>query len=198
MLGAAQRVTGFSNTLIPHRILGPGNTVDLVPTPRALPNPKTVRSDVDDNVTLVIEWPGGQQAVLRALWGTSFFRNDTAIYGRYGALFISSAGDVIVHSPAREIQGAEPLIWNGYSHCYRVPITPLADSRNEGHIEHFIDCFEEIREPICGWQQQLHVHEILFKAYVAARTHTSQELDTTFKPWHPVDNTFQDTRSRPT
>lgn len=34
MLGPARRVTGFVNTLIPHRILGDGETMDLGPPPR--------------------------------------------------------------------------------------------------------------------------------------------------------------------
>ena len=42
------------NTLIPKRIVGGGKTVD---------------SDVDDNVTLIVEWETGQQAVVRTQGG---------------------------------------------------------------------------------------------------------------------------------
>jgi hypothetical protein len=37
---------------------------------------------------------------------------------------------------------------------------------------------------------QLHTHEILFKGYKAAETGETQELTTTFTPWHEVPESF--------
>jgi predicted dehydrogenase len=176
LLGPAKRVAGMVNTLIPKRIVGGG---------------KHVESDVDDNVTLVVEWENGQQAVIRTLWGTSFSRNDTAVYGRKGTLWISG-GQVILHSPQGEIPDAEPIDWHGFSDCYRVPIRP--ETPNESMIDHFVQSIAAGAQPRCSGKLQLHVHEVLFQGYRAAETGQTQELTTTFTPWHEVPASFSDTR----
>lgn len=177
LLGPARRVTGVVNTLIPHRLVAEG---------------KRVESDVDDNVTLIIEWEGGQQAVARTLWGTSFSRNDTAIYGRRGTLWISG-GQVVLHSPHAPVEGGEPVEWQGFKDCYRVPVSP--ETPNESIIDHFTVSIRNGTQPKCSGKLQLHVHEILFKGYEAAATGQTLELQTTFQPWHDVDPGFYDTRS---
>ena len=191
MLGPARRVTGFVNTLIPHRLVG-GTTVDMTP-PQPGGDTKVVESNVDDNVTLVIEWAGGQQAVLRTLWGTSLFRMDCTVYGRDSTLWLSGS-DLIVHSPLRPVAGQPSIEWHGYTNCYRIPVREL---ENEGLVDHFADCINKVAKPNCGGEQQLHVHEILFKGYDAARTGIVQQLETTFVPWHSTDLAFMDTRSHP-
>jgi predicted dehydrogenase len=173
MLGPAKRVTGFANTLIPRRILGPGETIDVDPPPRDAAKGKIVESTVDDNMTLLLEWPGGQQAVVRGIWGTSLVRFDSAIYGRHGTLWLSG-NDVVIHSPEKAMPGAEPITWGNYKNCYRIPVKPMGGWENEGLIEHFIDCIEGLNQPMCSGQQQLHVHEILFKGYEAARSGRTQ------------------------
>lgn len=177
LLGPAVRVTAAVNTLIPKRIVGGGKHVD---------------SGVDDNVTLIVEWANGQQAVVRTLWGTSFTRNDTTIYGRKGTLWLSG-GQVILHSPERGIEDAERIEWHSFQNCYRVPIRP--DTPNESLIDHFVASIQSGTEPRCSGRLQLHVHEILFKGYRAAETGQTQTLDTSFKPWHTVNAEFYDTRS---
>ena len=88
---------------------------------------KVVESTIDDNVSLALEWPGGQQAMLRALWGTSFMSNDSAIYGRKGTLWFDLFGNErLLRSPDAVIPEAEPVTWNGQADCYRVPIKPIA------------------------------------------------------------------------
>ena len=176
LLGPATWVTAHVNTLIPHRIVGEG---------------KRVESDVDDNVTLIVEWDTGQQAVVRSLWGTSFTRNDTVIFGRKGTLWLDG-GNVIVHSPEKPVEGAEPVEWRGFKDCYRVPVSP--DHPNESMIGHFVASIRENREPRCSGRLQLHVHEILFKAYQTAETGETQRLVTTFTPWHSVPSSFYETK----
>jgi predicted dehydrogenase len=196
LLGPARRVTGFINTLIPQRILGDGETIDSLPPPRDPAKGKVVKPTVDDNATLVIEWAGGQNAVVRTLWGTSFVNNTAAIYGRHGTLWTGVFGnDVVIHSPERAIPEAESVTWNGQKDCYKVPIKEIR--KNEGLVDHFIDCILGVAQPTCSGQQALHVHEILFKGYEAARTGRVQELETTFTTWHPIEPSFLDTRSRP-
>jgi predicted dehydrogenase len=182
MLGPAKRVTGFVSTLIPHRMVGD----------------KTVESNIDDNVSLVVEWDGGQQGLFRALWGTSMFRGDTFIYGRHGTLLTSVfGGEVVVHSPERPIDGAEPMAWHGQKDCYRPRLKSLPNITGDGHIDHFVDCIQKLAQPTCSGLQRLHVHEILFRGYEAARSGRTQELKSTFTPWHKIDPAFHDTRSRP-
>jgi predicted dehydrogenase len=193
LLGPARRVTGFVNTLIPHRLLGEDETFGEIP-PRD--STHRVESTVDDNVTLLIEWAGGQQAVVRALWATSIVRNDTTIYGRRGTLWLSGE-EVIIHSPERAIPEAAPMSWCGYADCYRIPFESAADwPRNEGLIEHFVDVIEGKSQPTCSAEQALHVHEILFQGYDAASSGCTQELRTAFTSWHRIDPAFHDTRSR--
>jgi predicted dehydrogenase len=182
MLGPAKRVAGFANTLIPRRII----------------DSRIVTSNIDDNVSLIVEWSGGQQALFRALWGTSMDRFDAYIYGRHGTLIAGVFGDeVVIHSPRRPIAGAEAFSWYGHEDCYRPSLKPMAHADGEGHIDHFVDCIRGRSQPTCGGRQQLHIHEILFKGYEAARTGCTQELKTTFTPWHSIDPGFFDTRSRP-
>lgn len=194
LLGPARRVTGFSNTLIPHRILA-ADKGGLVP-PRDPRESKVVGSNVDDNSCLVVEWPLGQQALVRAMWNSSMVRNDTTIYGRHGTLWITN-DELIVQALDRVIPDAEAVTWNGYKNCYRVPFERIMDVSQEGLVDHFADCIRGISQPRCGGQQQLHVHEILFKGYEAARTGVTQRLETTFTPWHEIEPSFSDTLSRP-
>jgi predicted dehydrogenase len=176
LLGPAQRVSAAVNTLIPHRVVGGG---------------KTVESDVDDNATLIVEWGTGQQAVVRTLWGTSFSRNDTTIYGRKGTLWLAG-GQVVLHSPERPVPGGEPVEWQGFKECYHIPVSPGVP--NESIMDHFIHSIRTGTEPRCSGRLQLHVHEILFKGYRAAGTGERQALETTFAPWHSVPPAFFDTR----
>lgn len=176
MLGPAKRVTAMANNLIPHRICGNGRKCE---------------SDVDDNDTLIVEWDTGQQAVVRSLWGTSFSRNDTTIYGRKGTVWYC-LDKVIVHSPSNEIENATPIEWQGFDNCYK--IDPAPGTPNESMIGHFVRCIIEHKEPKCSGHLQLHVHEILFKAYEAAKSGITQDLETTFTPWHMIDASFYNTR----
>lgn len=175
-LGPAAKVTAFANTLIPHRRVGD----------------QVVDTDIDDNVTLIVEWPGGQQAVLRALWGISGLVKTTTIYGRHGTVWFPG-WELIVKSEKRVIEGAEVFSNGIHGDCYRIP---LPKPESEGLLAHFADCIRGQATPTCAGAQQLHVHEILFKAYEAARTGSTQQLETTFTPWHEIDPAFYDTRSR--
>lgn len=181
VLGPACRVTGVVNTLIPRRILSNKDTA------------KAVDSTVDDNATLVVEWTSGQQAVIRGLWATSIARYDHTIYGRHGTLWISG-NKVIVHAPRAAIPGAARVLWHGHENCYDVPVEV---PENEGLMDHFVACIDRRERPNCSAEQQLHVHEILFKGYESARSGRAQDLKTTFTPMHQTDPGFMDARSRP-
>lgn len=176
MLGPAKRVAAMVNNLIPYRICGNG---------------KKCKSDVDDNVALIVEWENGQQAVVRTLWGISYGRNDTTVYGRKGTVWYDGQW-VIIQSPEKPVEGAELVTWQGMDTCYSVKPSP--DTLNESMIGHFAECIRTHTEPKCSGHLQLHVHEILFKAYVAAETGITQDLETTFTPWNVIDPKFYETR----
>ena len=81
-------------------------------------------------------------------WGYSHLlmglsRNDTVVYGRRGTLWLSGS-QVVLHSPERPVEGAEPVEWQGFKDCYRV--APRAEIRPESMIEHFATCIREKRE----------------------------------------------------
>lgn len=182
LLGPARRVTGFANTLIPHRLVQ-GRAID---------------STIDDNVSLILEWPGGQQAMLRAFWATSSWRSDYTLYGRKATIFagLFNSDELVVSSPGRPLEGEGPLTHNGFADCYRIPISK-PDVAQEGLLEHFIDCVLGLAQPSCGSRRQLHVHEILFKGYEAARSGMAQTLETSFEPRPAIDPALFDTRSKP-
>jgi predicted dehydrogenase len=69
LLGPAVSVMAEVNTLIPNRFVGDG---------------KRVSSDVDDNVTLILQFAGGQHAVIRSLWGMAFKQNNTTFTAARG------------------------------------------------------------------------------------------------------------------
>src|SRR5262249_41669397 len=127
-----------------------------------------------------------------SLWGTSFTRNDTTVYGRRGTLWLAG-GKIVLHSPGAPVPGAIPVEWQGFSDCYHVPPDPALPE--ESILHHFVNCILAGPEPTSSRAMQLHVHEILFRAYQPAETGETQELRTTFTPWHPLEPGFYDTRS---
>ncbi|MFK7696681.1 Gfo/Idh/MocA family protein [Paenibacillus sp. HJGM_3] len=180
LLGPAVSVMAEAGTLIPRRIVGDG---------------KRVLSDVDDNVTVLLGFAGGQQAVLRTLWGLSFKLNNTLIYGRKGTLAWNDSGfPVVLHSPGQPIPGAEPVRWRGLADCY-APTAQLASAQQESPIAHFVRCMRSGVQPVQSARQQLHVHEIMFAAYRSAETGKRVALTTTFVHGDKLDPAIFDTKS---
>ncbi|WP_186445998.1 Gfo/Idh/MocA family protein [Paenibacillus cremeus] len=180
LLGPAVSVMAEVNTLIPKRIVGGG---------------KRVQSDVDDNVTLIVEFAGGQHAVIRTLWGMSFKQNNTLIYGRSGTIALNDSGlPLVIHSPGQAIPDAEQVSWRGMNECY-VPHEKIASIPTEDYITHFVRCLRAGEQPVQSGRQQLHVHEILFGAYRSAESGERYTLTTTFTPWAKLKPSIFDTRS---
>lgn len=181
LLGPAVSVMAEVGTLIPNRIVGDG---------------KRVKSDVDDNATLIVEFAGGQQAVIRTLWGMSFKMNNTLIYGRNGTVALNDSGfPLVVHAPGQAVpDGAEPVTWRGIPDCY-VPRATIASIPQEDVITHFVRCLRAGTQPIQSGRQQLHVHEILFGAYRSAESGRRYSLTTTFTPWTNLQPGIFNTRS---
>ncbi|GIP35364.1 Gfo/Idh/MocA family protein [Paenibacillus sp. J2TS4] len=180
LLGPAVSVMAEVNTLIPNRIVGDG---------------KKVRSDVDDNVTIIVQFAGGQHAVVRSLWGLSFKQNNAIIYGRNGTIALNDSGyPLVVHSLGQSIPDAEQVVWRGIENCY-IPHGEISKHGRESVIAHFVHCLRIGEQPIQSCRQQLHVHEIMFGAYRSAESGQRYELTTTFTPWTKWDPLLFDTRS---
>lgn len=180
LLGPAVSVMAEVNTLIPKRIVGGG---------------KRVNSDVDDNVTLIVQFAGGQQAVIRTLWGTSFVLNNTLVFGRNGTVALNDSGlPLVVHAPKVPVPDAESVTWRGLQDCY-VPRSAIASHPEVSIMGHFIQCLRDGVVPVQSGRQQLHVHEIMFGAYRSAETGARYSLTTSFTPWNKLDPAIFDTRS---
>jgi predicted dehydrogenase len=167
LLGPAVSVMAEVNTLIPNRIVGDG---------------KQIKSDVDDNVTVIVQFAGGQQAVIRTLWGMSFVQNNTLIYGRKGTVALNDSGfPLVVHSPGQALPDSEQVTWRGVKECY-VPQAKIASIPQEDIMTHFVRCLRDGEQPVQSGRQQLHVHEIMFGAYRSAESGKRYELTTSFTP----------------
>jgi predicted dehydrogenase len=180
LLGPAVSVMAEVNTLIPQRIVGGG---------------KQVRSDVDDNATVIVEFAGGQHAVIRSLWGISYAQNNTIIYGRRGTVALNDSKlPLVIHSPHRELPGCKPVSWRGLDGCY-APQNLSALSAQETILGHFVHCLRTGEQPKPSGHLQLHVHEIMFGAYQSAETGHRYTLTTSFSPWNRLEPGIYDTRS---
>ncbi|MEF3302941.1 Gfo/Idh/MocA family protein [Paenibacillus sp. GYB003] len=180
LLGPAKSLVAEVNTLIPNRIVGGG---------------KRIVSDVDDNATAIVEFAGGQHAVVRTLWGTSFTQNNTIVYGRNGTIALNDGGfPLVIHSPHGPIPGASPVVWRGMESCYAPALRPAPDTEKD-IVSHFVHCIRSGVSPKQSARQQLHVHEVMFGVYRSAESGSRYELTTTFEPFHPLAPNLFDTKS---
>ncbi|MGH2459654.1 MAG: Gfo/Idh/MocA family protein [Chloroflexota bacterium] len=167
LLGPAQRVAAFANTLIPKRLCGDGGRVE---------------SRVDDNVTIVLEYATGQHAVVRSYWAQSYMQNGTVLHGRHGAIFLSRWGrPLVVKSDLKPVPDAEPVEFLGLEHCY-APTIP--EQRVEDDIVgHFVSCIRTSARPRCDGAIGLHIAEQQMMAYRASQMKREIDLETTFDLW---------------
>lgn len=181
LLGPATSVVAAMNTLIPHRLL---------------PAEGLVESTVDDNVSAILEFPGGQHALVRTLWGIAFAQNNTIIYGRHGTLALNDSGfPVVLHSPEKAPVGARQVVWRSLDHCYVPDELPPLPAENDilGRFVHAVRTGEPLRQ---GSDLHLHIMEVVTAVMAAAETGHRQTLTTRFAAKAPVDQ-MMDTRSGP-
>lgn len=165
IMGPATRLACFANTLIPMRLCGDGGRV---------------HSEVDDNVTMILEYPGGQQAVMRTCWAYSYGRNATVIHGRHGDVWINDYGQpVVVKADQGPVEGGEPVPFLNLPNCYRVPVA----QQGESILGHFVRAVRSGERPTSNVWQATHVIEQMMKGYESSRLGRILELETTFDPW---------------
>ncbi|HXT35217.1 MAG TPA: Gfo/Idh/MocA family oxidoreductase [Chloroflexota bacterium] len=163
-LGPAARVTALANTLIPNRRTGDGGRV---------------HGAVDDNVSLLLEYPTGQQAMVRSCWGPAFVRKATILYGRHGTIFLREGGKrVVVHSLLGPVVGGAPIQFLGLDHCYEFIPRPLEPE--EDILGLFVSAVRSGQPGPCNLPQALQVVEQMMRGYDSALTGQAQDLTTSF------------------
>jgi predicted dehydrogenase len=179
LMGPAKRLTAFVNRLIPHRITGDGGRVE---------------SQVDDNVTILLEYSTGQQAVVRSYWAQSFMQNGTVLHGRHGAIFLNRWGrPLVVKSDRTPVPDAEPIEFLGLEHCY-APAIP-AQRVEDDIVAHFLACIRTGARPRCDASIGLHLAEQQMMAYVSSREGRTIDLATHFDLWWERDPALMDLES---
>jgi predicted dehydrogenase len=176
LMGPARRVTAFVNRLIPHRITGDGGRVE---------------SAVDDSVSLLLEYPTGQQAQIHSIWARSYMTNGTVLHGRHGAIFLSRYGQpLVVKSDLQAPPDGTPLEYLGIPNCYQVPVP---QGTVEGEIvAHFLRAVRKEAPLHCGLDVGLHIAEQQMMAYESARSGKTIDLTTTFDLWWPRESGIMD------
>ncbi|HVG97631.1 MAG TPA: Gfo/Idh/MocA family oxidoreductase [Chloroflexota bacterium] len=176
LMGPARRVTALVNRLIPHRITGDGGRVE---------------SAVDDSVSILLEYPTGQQAQLHSVWARSYMTNGTVLHGRHGAIFLSRYGQpLVVKSDLQAPPDGTPLEYLGIPNCYQVPVP---QGTVEGEIvAHFLRAIRKEAPLHCGLDVGLHIAEQQMMAYESARSGKAIDLTTTFDVWWPREPGIMD------
>jgi predicted dehydrogenase len=165
ILGPAARITSFANTLIPNRRTGDGGRV---------------RSAVDDNVSILLEYATGQQAVVRSCWAPAFKRTAALFYGRHGTVFLREGGQrIVIQSLLGPVAGGAPIDFMGLDGCYAFTPRPLEPE--EDILGHFIAAIRSGRPGVSNGPLALHVTEQMMKAYESSRTGRELDLETTFE-----------------
>ncbi len=166
LLGPARRVTGMANTLISHRKTGDGGRV---------------RTEVDDNVSLLLEYDGAQHALARSCWAPAYFRNATIVQGRRGTIFLREAGKrVVIQSLEGPVAGAHLIEFMGLPHCYEIIPRPL--EAEEDILGQFLAAIRGGAAGAAYFPRALHVIEQMMKGYESARLGQCLDLETTFAP----------------
>lgn len=172
VLGPARWISAMVNTLIPNRRTGDGGRV---------------HTEVDDNVSILLEYAGGQQATARSCWAPAAVRHATIFYGRHGTIFLREGGKrVVIQSDRGPVRGAFPVSFMGLEHCYELVPRPLEPE------EDILGCFAVAvrtgRPGVCNGPLALHVTEQMMKGYEAARGRITLALETTFDlSWQQPD-----------
>jgi len=164
LLGPAKRITGLVNTLIARRQTADGGRA---------------RTEVDDNVSLLLEYSTGQHAVVRSCWGPARVRRSTILYGRHGTIFLREGGKrVVIQSMLGPVRGAHRVEFMGLDDCYEIVPRPLEPE--EDILGKFLEAVRMGMPAVCNEALALHVTEQMMKGYETASTGRAIELETDF------------------
>lgn len=167
LMGPAARLTARVNRLIPHRLTGDGGRVE---------------SQVDDQVSVLLEYETGQQGIVHSIWTRSYMTNGTVLHGRHGAIFLGRYGQpLVIKSDLQAPPDSTPLDYLGLTNCYTVPIT-APDVTGE-IVAHFVKAIRGEGSLHCGLDVGMHIVEQQKGAYESAQSGRAIDLHTRFVPW---------------
>ena len=171
LFGPAESVSGRVDTVFPERIF---------------PDGTMVRCTVDDNIAAVLAWPDKILGSIRANWCSAADKRnfiwEARVYGTSGVIFVNMAApesSLIVYSPFAPVPGAEKIVHNGMSDCWRPKLAAWDLHR---------DILQAFAAAIAGRKasavedlaRQHHVIEIIAKLYEASESGVTQALATQF------------------
>jgi hypothetical protein len=147
-------------------------------------------------VSVILEFPQGQHALVRTLWAIAFHQNNTIIYGRHGTLVLNDSGyPLVLHAPTRQPPDTHPVSWRGLDGCWAPnAIDELPPSQDI--VGRFVAAIRNETPLDQGPDLSLHVMEIVTKAIASASTGEGYSLTTRFSPVTPLGQLL-DTRSEP-
>ena len=160
IMGPALRLTAHANTLLPVR---------------ALPDGRKVKSDIEDNVAMTLEYSTGQLATVRSCWAYPGRERRLTIQGTRRRLSMTLAG-ITLDPPRGNSKGVRAQ-----------PETIPVGRETENILAHFLRCIRTGEVPRANIQQAAHVTEQMMLAYDAVRTGCAQALVTRFAPRHLLD-----------
>ncbi|MBU6288002.1 MAG: Gfo/Idh/MocA family protein [Chloroflexota bacterium] len=167
LMGPAKRLVSRVNRLIPQRLTGDGGRVE---------------SQVDDQVSVVLEYESGQQGIVHSIWTRSYMTNGTVLHGRHGAIFLGRYGQpLVVKSDRQAPPDGTPVEYLGIPNCFTVPV-PAGEVTGE-IVAHFVQAVRGEVALHCGLDVGMHLAEQTMGAYESAKTGEAVELHTTFTPW---------------
>jgi predicted dehydrogenase len=175
LMGPAVKVTAQIGQLLPLRLTGDGGRV---------------KSEVDDDATIVLQYGTGQQGVVRSSWAQSYMRNSTVVHGRHGDVFLgwwpsvrgyTGSHPLVVKSDRAPVPDAQPIEFMGLPNCYAPGVPDLAVEPNM--ISDFAECIRTGATPKCGIDIGLHIAEQGMMAFESSRTGRAIDLTTTFDLW---------------
>ncbi len=164
VLGPASVITGLVNTLVPRRRTGDGGRV---------------RTEVDDNVSLLLAYATGQHATVRSCWAPANFRRATIFYGRHGTIYLREGGKrIVVQSGRGPVPGGHRVEFMGLDDCYEIVPRPIEPE--EDILGHFLDSVRTGKPAVSNGALALHVTEQMMKGYESSASRRTIELETDF------------------
>lgn len=176
LMGPAKRITALVGRLIPHRLTGDGGRVE---------------PGVDDSVSILLEYPTGQQAQVHSIWARSYMTNGTVLHGRHGAIFLGRYGQpLVIKSDLQPPPDGQPQEYLGIPNCYTVPVPPSDVEREI--VAHFVRAIRDQAPLHCGIDIGMHIAEQQMMAYESARSGRAIDLTTDFDLWWPREPAIMD------
>jgi predicted dehydrogenase len=182
LVGPAARVSANASIVVPERRMLDGDVV---------------RCEVEDNIVLTLQWSDGTLAAISSNCATGglgeiyqveswrgkriFSMN---IYGREGFIHVDYDDSVIVVSAGRANPHDQVAFFAGLE-GYAPKLEEYSElSERTGNgpkiLDHFSNAVREKKSPMRSVHQQLHVVEIIERAYASVESGTVQALTTSF------------------